>query len=232
MVIENALRPDPTKVKMAEIDLLDTLPQVQRPIKERAQASEEDRRLAWRLGREYFDGTRKQGLGGYYYDGRWRSVVKRLKEYYALTSESTVLDIGCAKGFLLHDLMEEIPGITVAGLDISDYALRNATEVVAPYIYMGNAKELPFPDDSFSLVISINSLHNILDLDEVRMALREIERVSRKHKYVKVGAYRNAEEKARLDKWAVVATTYLHCEKWESTFAEVGYTGDYGWFRP
>ncbi len=217
---------------MAKINLLDTLPRVQRPIDEHAQISPDDRILVWRLGKEYFDGTRQQGCGGYHYDGRWKSVVKRFQDYYGLSGESRVLDIGCAKGFLLHDFLEEIPGVTVFGLDISDYALRNATEQVKPFLRMGNAKELPFADNFFDLVVSINSLHNILELHEVKMALSEIQRVSRKHSFVSVGAYSDEEEKKKLDKWAVVATVYLHCEDWEKLFEEVGYTGDYWWFKP
>ncbi|HAM37841.1 MAG TPA: ubiquinone/menaquinone biosynthesis protein [Elusimicrobia bacterium] len=217
---------------MAKVNLLDTLPKTVRPVAERSQVSAEDRLLSWKLDKEYFDGTRQQGLGGYYYDGRWKSVVKRFKEYYELNSESKVLDVGCAKGFLIHDFLEEIPGITVAGIDISEYALSNATDKAKPHICMANAKELPFPDKYFDLVISINSLHNILELEEVKNALREIERVSRRHKYISIGAYSNGEEKNKLDKWAVVATTYLHCDEWEKMFREVGYTGDYWWFKP
>ena len=217
---------------MAKINLLDTLPQVQRPVDERAHVSPEDRILSWKLSNEYFDGTRQQGYGGYYYDRRWKPVVRRFQSYYGLTGESSVLDIGCAKGFLLHDFVEEIPGVTVAGVDISEYALRNATEKVKSFLYMANAKELPFPNKSFDLVISINSLHNILKVDEVKIALGEIERVSRRHKFVSVGAYSNEEEKKRLDKWAVVATTYLHCHEWEKLFKEAEYQGDYWWFKP
>jgi|TARA_Y100000294_G_scaffold172005_1_gene186158 SAM-dependent methyltransferase len=217
---------------MIQIDLLDSLPKSNRPLDERAEASDEDRKFHWDLGKEYFDGTRAQGLGGYYYDGRWKPVARRLAGYYGLGPESSVLDVGCAKGFLLHDFSEEVPGISIAGIDISGYALSEATDLTKPYVYMGNAKELPFPDDAFDLVISINSLHNILDRAEVVEALREIERVSRAHKYIKVGAYRNDEEKSRLDNWAVVATTYLHCDDWLSVFEEAGYRGDYDWFNP
>lgn len=217
---------------MAEIDLVDILPKVQRPIEERSMTSVDDRILVRRLGKEYFDGTRQQGYGGYHYDGRWKPVVHRFKDYYDLSNDSHILDIGCAKGFLLHDFLEEMPGVTVAGLDISDYALSCATDLVKPFICLGNAKELPFPDDFFDLVICINSLHNILELDEVKLALREIERVSRKHKFIKVGAYQNKEEKAILDKWAVVAKVYLQREDWVQLFDEAGYTGDYAWFNP
>jgi SAM-dependent methyltransferase len=217
---------------MVQIDHLASLPKNARPLDERAEASEEDRKFHWDLGKEYFDGTRAQGLGGYYYDGRWKPVARQLAEYYGLGPASSVLDVGCAKGFLLHDFIEEVPGISVTGIDISGYALGEATDLTKSYVYMGNAKELPLPDDAFDLVISINSLHNILDRAEVIEALREIERVSRAHKYIKVGAYRNDEEKSILDNWAVVATTYLHVDDWLSVFEEAGYTGDYDWFNP
>lgn len=217
---------------MAEVNLTDALPKVQRPIDDRAATSAEDRILSKKLQIEYFDGTRQQGYGGYYYDGRWKPVVRRFQEYYGLSDDCSILDIGCAKGFLLHDFLEEMPGVTVTGLDISDYALSEATELVKPYICLGNAMDLPFPDNSFDLVVSINSLHNILNRNETVQALREIERVSRRHKFVRLGAYQTEEEKDRLDRWAVVATTYLHPDDWQALFDEAGYVGDYSWFNP
>lgn len=216
---------------MAEIDLMDLYPRTQRNVEARAQASVEDRILARRFGKEYFDGTRVQGCGGYYYDGRWKPVVRRFQEYYGLTRESSVLDVGCAKGFMLHDFLGLVPGIQVAGLDISDYVLSNAMESVKPYLVLGNAKELPFPDKSFDLVISIATIHN-LELDEVKQALRELERVGRRHKFIKLGAWHNQKERVELEKWNVVAKTFMHCDEWEQLFKEVGYTGDYTWFLP
>jgi SAM-dependent methyltransferase len=217
---------------MAKVDLTDALPNVKRPLDDRAATSAEDRILSKKLQEEYFDGTRQQGYGGYYYDGRWKPVVKRFQEYYNLSNDINILDIGCAKGFLLHDFLEDMPGVTVAGIDISDYALSKATDLVKPFICLGNAMDLPFPDDSFDLVIAINSLHNNLDRQETIQALREIERVSRGHRFVKLGAYQNEEEKARLDRWAVVSKTYLHPDAWLELFDEAGYTGDYFWFNP
>jgi len=217
---------------MNKINLLDRLPKTKRPLGERAEVSAEDRILSWKLDEEYFDGTRQQGYGGYHYDGRWKPVVERLREQYDLTSSSTVLDVGCAKGFLLQDLMEELPGIEVAGLDISRYAIEKADPVVRPHLHIGNASELPFATDSFDLVISINSLHNILPIRGVEAALREIERVGRRNKFVSLGAYSSEEEKEALDRWAVVATTYMHEDEWEELFRNVGYSGDYWWFKP
>ena len=214
---------------MREIDLLDRYPKVQRPIDERSQASEEDRKLARQFGKEYFDGTRQQGYGGYYYDGRWKAVVERFRDYYGLTNKSRVLDVGCAKGFMLHDFQEVLPGVTVAGVDISEYVLTHAMESVKPLLVRGNAKQLPFPDKSFDLVVSIATVHN-LEGEDLRNSLRELERVSRKHKFIKVAGYRTEEEKIRFKKWNIVAKSYFPCDEWIRLFKEVGYTGDYTWF--
>lgn len=216
---------------MAEIDLLDRYPKIKRPIEERSQASLEDRRLSKRFGKEYFDGTRQQGYGGYVYDGRWRPVVQRFIEHYGLNPHSSILDVGCAKGFMLHDFRESLPGVRVAGVDISEYALSQAMESVKPFLARADCSALPFPDRSFDLAISIATLHNP-KLPGVKKALRELERVSRKHKFIKVGAWRNEEEKKRLNEWNVVAHTFMSCAEWEALFQTVGYTGDYTWFTP
>ena len=138
---------------MPEIDLLDLYPKTSRNVDERAEASVEDRILSRRFGKEYFDGTRLQGCGGYVYDGRWKPIVQRFQEFYGLSNQSRVLDVGCAKGFMLHDFKELMPNMTVTGLDISDYVISTSMESVRPYICLGDCKELPFPDNSFDLVV-------------------------------------------------------------------------------
>ena len=216
---------------MPEIDLMDAYPKTVRPIDERAEASVEDRIISKRFGEEYFDGTRVQGYGGYRYDGRWKPIVRRFAGHYGLTSKSSVLDVGCAKGFMLHDFQEALPGMRIAGLDISEYCLNNAMESVKSHLVLGNCRDLPFPDKSFDLVISIATIHN-LELDELKLSLKEIERVSRKHKWIKLGAWHNDEEKERMLRWNVVANTFMHVDDWVKLFKEVGYTGDYTWFNP
>lgn len=217
---------------MSEINLLDTLPKTKRDLDGRiAGVSPEDRRIAKQFGREFFDGTRNQGYGGYRYDGRWRTVAKRLQDHYGLTGESRVLDVGCAKGFLLHDLRDLIPGITVAGIDVSAYAIDHAMESVKPFLKVACAKSLPYGDKSFDLVLSINTIHN-LPLEELKTALREMERVSRKGKFLVLDAYRTEVERERMLKWNLTAETHMYVAEWEKLFAEVGYTGDYYWFTP
>ena len=217
---------------MIEVNLLNTYPNINRDVEGRFKLiTEEHHRIARQFGQEFFDGSRLRGYGGYMYDGRWASVAERFRDYYSLTAESSVLDVGCAKGFMLYDFMQVIPGIKVAGIDISQYAIDHAMYSVKPFVRVANAKELPFPDKSFDLVISITTIHN-LPLEECKQALREVMRVSRKHAFVTLDSYHNEVERDRMEKWNLTALTYMSVEDWKKLFAEVGYIGDYYWFIP
>jgi len=217
---------------MAEINLLDRLPQVKRDPRARAAAkTEEDRRIAKQFGRDFFDGERRHGYGGYRYDGRWLPVARRFVEHYRLGPEASILDVGAAKGFLMYDFLQVLPGAKVRGLDVSQYAKENAHEGMGELIDIGSAERLPYPDDSFDLVVSINSIHN-LPSEGLQSALREMERVSRAHKFISVDAWRTEEERQRLMDWILTAETYMHVDDWHRLFAEVGYTGDAWWFIP
>lgn len=213
-----------------EIDLLNTHPKTVRDYDERMrEKTPEIVRIAKQFGKDFFDGDRKCGYGGYKYDGRWKSVVKRMKAYYKLPDNTVILDIGCGKGFMLHDFKSLMPDATVAGIDISDYAIENAMPSVRPFLKKASAENLPYPDKSFDLVISINSIHN-LPLERLKVSLREIQRVSRRHSYITVDAWRNDIERENLFKWVLTAETMMHVDDWKKLFNEVGYMGDYWWF--
>jgi SAM-dependent methyltransferase len=216
---------------MSEINLMDRYPRSKRPIDERAKLiTEEHRRIARQFGKDFFDGDRLYGYGGYNYHPRfWQETVKRFRDYYQLPEESRILDVGCGKGFMLHDFKELMPKATISGLDISEYAIANGMETVKSYLRVGDAKKLPYPDNSFDLVISINTVHNLI-LAECKQALREIQRVSASHSFIVVDAWRDEEERERMLKWNLTALTYMHVDDWKKLFSEVGYTGDYYWF--
>jgi cyclopropane fatty-acyl-phospholipid synthase-like methyltransferase len=217
---------------MAEINLLDRLPQAQRDLKARAAAkTAEDRAIAKRFDKDFFDGERRHGYGGYHYDGRWLPVAQRFVEHYGLPPDARILDIGAAKGFLLYDFLQVLPSATVRGIDVSAYAKENAHAGMGPLIDLGSAEKLPYPDQSFDFVLSINSIHN-LPLAQCKQALREMQRVSRAHKFVTVDAWRTEEERQRLLDWILTAETYMSVEDWQRLFAEVGYRGDAWWFIP
>lgn len=213
-----------------EINLLDTHPKTVRDYDKRAaEKTPEIIAIAKKFGKDFFDGDRKCGYGGYKYDGRWKSVIKRMKEYYNLKEDASILDIGCGKGFMLYDFKEIMPNCKIAGVDVSSYAIENATPSVKPFLKIANAEKLPYPDKTFDLVISINSVHN-LPLDRLKESLREIERVSKRNSYITIDAWRNEIERENLFKWVLTAETMMHVEDWKKLFKEVGYNGDYWWF--
>lgn len=186
--------------------------------------------MARSFDREFFDGDRLNGYGGYCYHPRfWQKTVERIRDYYGLAPNASILDVGCGKGFMLHDFRTLMPMATVAGVDISSYAIENAMEGMKPFLRVADAKALPFADTSFDLVISINTVHN-LELDRCKTALLEIKRVSRAHSFVVMDAWRNDMERENMLKWNLTALTYMHVDDWVKLFAEIGYTGDYFWF--
>jgi SAM-dependent methyltransferase len=213
---------------LREVDLLDRYPRVTRDIDSRAAAAPGQRDVARRFGQEYFDGDRGQGYGGYRYDGRWVPIAERMRDFYHLRAGHRVLDVGCAKGFLLHDLRQVIPGVRVAGVDISPYALGRAVADVRPFLVIGSADALPFADATFDLVVSINTVHN-LDRVGCVQALREMERVSRTFKYVQVDSWLTEEQRQKFERWQLTALTYSDPDGWRKLFAEASYTGDYYW---
>jgi len=183
-------------------------------------------RVAKQWGYDYWDGDRKFGYGGYRYDGRWRPVAEAIAQHYQLRSGQRVLDIGCGKGFLLYELFQVVPGLGIAGVDVSAYALAQAKEQVRPSLSLADAAHLPFDARSFDLVISLTTLHN-LPCHRLDIALREIERVGRDAKYIVVESYRTEEERVNLLYWQLTCEMFCSPDEWEWWFRHCGYRGDY-----
>jgi ubiquinone/menaquinone biosynthesis C-methylase UbiE len=214
-----------------EINLLARYPVSKGRNQLRPQVLEEDRQIAKQFGQAYFDGPRTQGYGGYNYHERfWSGVAEDLRDEYGIKAGTRVLDVGCGKGFLLHDLKRVAPGVEVAGLDISEYAIEHAMEDVKPRLKQGTAASLPFPDASFDVVLSINTLHN-LPLELCKQAIRELERVKKPggHGYLQVDSWLTEEQHQAFESWQLTALTYFDRETWVKLFEECGYTGDYYW---
>ena len=249
---------------MKEINLLEDVPKTNRKIEE-GWRTEENKIIARRYDKEFFDGERVNGYGGYYYDGRWRKVVQRLKELYKIDSESAVLDIGCAKGFLLYDLQEMISGIKVAGFDISEYSINHALDKfgiytikqktgkqedeliqeeleqareiekkakakILPFMIQASAEKLPWPDNSFDLVLAINTIHNLPE-EKCKKAIQEMMRVCKPggHMFIQVDSYKNEEQKKRMLHWILTAEIMKSNDEWIDFFKKIGYNGDFFW---
>ncbi len=184
--------------------------------------------VAIQFGKDYWDGERHYGYGGYRYDGRWRPVAEDLVRRYELQPGASILDVGCGKGFLLYEFTQVLPGAQVAGIDISSYAIAHAQPEVQSCLRQGSATELPYADRSFDFVISINTLHNLYNYD-LHRALQEIERVARGPRLMIIEAYRNEREKANLLYWQLTCRAFHTPAEWEWLFRQAGYTGDYSY---
>jgi SAM-dependent methyltransferase len=183
--------------------------------------------VAKQWGFDYWDGARQYGYGGYRYDGRWRPVAEAMAAYYGLKPGDRVLDIGCGKGFLLYELTQAVPGLDVAGIDVSEYGIAHAKEEVRPFLKIGTCTQLPWADGYFDFVYSLNVFHNLHNY-ELWAALKEMQRVSRQHRYVCAESYRNEREKANLLYWQLTCETFHTPAEWTWLFAQAGYTGDHG----
>jgi SAM-dependent methyltransferase len=213
---------------MTEVNLLARYPLSKRNIKARLGNKKENSTIAMKFGKEYFDGTREQGYGGYHYDGRWIPIAQDIVKHFGLKSGDRLLDVGCGKGFLVKDLMKVCPGLEVFGIDISEYAVKNCEPEVIGRVHLGNATQLPFPDNSFAAVLSINTVHN-LDRANCILAIQEMGRIASGRGYIQVDAYRNKEEEQIFLDWVLTARTYGTPEFWVEILREAGYCGDYYW---
>jgi len=214
---------------MAEIDLLRGLPKVKRNIQKRKDAKDPAVvAISRQYGEMYFDGPRDYGYGGYRYDGRWIPVARDIVAHFNLKPGMRVLDVGCAKGFLVKDLMTVCPGLEAFGLDISLYALMNCGPEVVGRLHLGTAERLPFPDNSFDCVLSLNTVHNFPRPRAIKV-LQEIERLSGGRAFVQVDSYHTPQQKEIFESWVLTAEFYDYPDGWKALFRDAGYSGDYYW---
>ena len=215
---------------MAEVNLMARSPRSKRPIAQRGRVvTDADRQLSRQFGRDYFDGDRMHGYGGYQYHPRfWTDTVALIRDHYRLADDASVLDVGCAKGFMLRDFQQLMPAARLQGVDISTYAIESAHPDVKELLSVADARSLPFADASFDLVTSINVAHNF-DLDGCAKAILEVQRVAKEQAFVVVDAWRSEEERVALNQWVLTCVTAMHVDDWKAFFDRIGYRGDYTW---
>ena len=199
-----------------------------KPVKVRARVAKErtviNKMYAWKLGKEYYDGSRLNGYGGFKYDGRWLKLLPKLIKIYKLTNKSKVLDLGCKKGFLLKDLNILLPGIKSYGIENHPYALKKAVKCKSKLI-KSEYHNIPFKNNYFDFVIAFNSLY-MQNLGDVIRSLKEIERVSKKS-YIVLASGENDEERNRFYRWTLIGTSILLKKEWKTLFKKIKFKGDY-----
>ncbi len=178
----------------------------------------------------YFDGDRKYGYGGYYKDERWIPVADDIIKHYILLAGaysgagSKVLDVGCAKGYLVEELCDA--GMNAYGIDISKYAVQNCSMDMVGRIHHGNILNLHFPDNSFDLVLGFAVIHNI-DERFLHLAFKEIQRISKGPCFITVDSYYNEKQKEQFEAWCLTAKSYGPPSYWLDKFAKFDYRGDW-----
>ena len=194
----------------------------------RRSAAERERHLAKPIpppgyGVEYWDDPRYVGYGGYRYDGRYRSAALKMCEIYGLNSRSKILEIGCAKGFLLYEF--HILGIEVLGLDASEYAVVNGKPEIRSRLLQHSCEFLPFLDNHFDLVVAKEVVPHLGE-NEALILVSEIDRVG-KAAFLEIQCA-DSEDSARLMKqWDQTHQTIKPESWWVSNLQKIGYSGDY-----
>ena len=176
---------------------------------------------------DYWDGDRRFGYGGYkYLAGRWKPVAQALIKNYNLSNESSVLDIGCGKGYLLYEMKLLLPNLRISGFDISNHGIATAKQEVKEQLFIHRAQDpFPFQKNEFDLAISLGCLHN-LRIFELEIALKEMERVA-SNGYLMLESYRNEQEQFNLQCWALTCESFFDTKEWVWLFEHLGYKGDY-----
>lgn len=182
--------------------------------------------LAKKWDFDYWDGDRRINYGGYkYITGRWKPVADLFIKHYNLNNASKILDVGCGKGFLLFEIKQLLPNISIKGIDISEYAINNSKPEIKEFLDLGCCSYLPYNDNQFDLAFSINTFHN-LNNRKLENSLKEFTRVA-KNNYLCVESYRNELEKSNLLYWQVTCEQFNNIDDWIWWFERTSYNRDY-----
>ena len=176
---------------------------------------------------DYWDGDRRFGYGGYkYIEDRWRPAAEELIKNYNLNNNSSILDVGCGKAFLLYEMKKILPGLSVYGFDISKHGINSAKDEIKENLFIHKAQnDYPFENNQFDLVISLGCFHN-LRVFELEKAIKEVQRVG-KQAYIMVESYRNETELFNLECWALTCESFFDREEWIWLYDHFGFKGDY-----
>jgi ubiquinone/menaquinone biosynthesis C-methylase UbiE len=113
-----------------------------------------------------------------------RSLYRRVTaDVVSGLSEGKVLDAGTGPGRLARDIARRQPRLRVYGIDLSEDMIGLAREHTKReqleervHFDIGNIAHMPYPDQSFDLVVSTISMHHWYELEQ---PLRELSRVLR-----------------------------------------------------
>ena len=177
-----------------------------------------------KYGYSYFDDINYGvGYGGYHYDGRYAECVNKIINYYKLKPGVSVLEIGCAKGFLIYEFYKK--GMSIAGIDLSSYAVKNALAETKQFLVQGSCEQLPWKTDSFDLVISKDTLPH-LRLEQLPLAISEVERVSRNNNiFLEIGVTNDVHGRELMKTWDETQQSIQSASWWRQLLNSCNFRG-------
>jgi len=213
---------------MREFNLLGEYP---RPEKPRYVGSDlrtiNHRIVATYRDKDFFDGNRNYGYGGFKYDGRWKSVAEKICNEYKLNNSSSFLQIGCEKGFLLKDLKDKYKKMRIEGIETSNYAITNSIPDAKENIkYCNNYTDLEYGDSEFDFIFALGVVYTH-NLTNAIKCLREIQRVGKGKSFITLASYENRDDYWLFKQWSLLGTTILRKDEWRKVLSHVNYSGDY-----
>ena len=177
--------------------------------------------------KNFFDGDRNFGYGGFKYDGRWKKVADKLCEEYKLNGNSSFLQLGCEKGFLLKDLKSKYTNMQAVGLETSNYAISNSMNEIKKNVkFCDNYLKLNFKDNEFDFIMAIGVVYTC-SLDGAIKCLKEIQRVGKGMSFITLASYENKKDYWLFRQWSLLGTTILRKEEWKEILKHAEYSGDY-----
>lgn len=147
-----------------------------------------------------FNVTRE--VNGVEYHDTFQIAHRELFDSYPIIHNSKLLDVGCAKGFLVEDFRSW--GVEAYGIDVSEYAISCAIEDIKPYLVVGDARTYltNYSDLEFDVLISQRFMECFED-EEIPNLVNHFNRISKTQIHVidewPVDTYYNQK---KLNAWA------------------------------
>ena len=211
---------------MKEIDQLSNYPVLKKRYVSKNSRTIKNRITASYRDKNFYDGKRNDGYGGFKYDGRWKVIAKKFFDIYRLKSNAKILQIGSDKGFLLQDIKEIYPKSKVRGIEVSDYAIKHTNKKIKKFIQKGLFYKLPFKKNEFDFVIAIGPVYS-LNLADAIKCLKEIDRVGKGKSFITLGAYDHEKDLKLFRYWTLLGSTILSKKEWIEVLKHTKYKGDY-----
>ena len=176
------------------------------------------------FGYDYFDNPKSgRGYRGYVYTGRYYETAKKIIDHYKLKPNSKILEIGCAKGYLLYEFFKL--KMDVVGYDISRYAVDNCIEELKEMIFLGRVNDINENDNIYDLAIAKEVLSHMA-IDDILFTINKLQNIS-KNIYLVLQTVSEKKKANDMQSWDCTYKTMMIKKDWEKVLSSCGFHGDY-----